>query len=695
MKPYIGLALVLAAGLVSPRQSEGLTIYRIGGQHLDPPEQCSEPNVDCVQLAFEEVADEARFGRLELLETDGGVLRPMRLDPKVSQTPLVRGREHGQVRAIDHYGLLEDPQLDLLMDGDVDTAYQGIEQQYTSGCNWTGVGENIRDGFSRACKPMWIKLGGLFYIEKLVLQPTPEFFNERFIPALLVGTNDAPPERTQTTLDLDPKHGTRGGVAGRQRAGSDQFVDFDVIHDIRENTTSLLELDMPDEAISEIVITGPSLTNWEIAELEIFGNGAAAVANFQTQPIPIGCGEADRLDCVPEFPSALGELSWAGEVPADATLDLTVRAGDDDDPNSYWRWTFRGNERTPLNEQGRLLRRGEYDALESGERAGINPDHDNWEFWVPPLDFMQGQADLVSEKPRKFVQFRGDFASHVRGGAGARLDFLQFSVSSPPVATSVVAEIAPARVNLGETTTFRYRLKPVVGQDDVGFDSIEISTPAAPESVDSLYIGTRALGPGQFDCWPVDEAGRCYDAERSSFVVRLPEDARVDLDLSFEVITVVFQSQVFRVGTVFAGRVFDSTRPLEVRQRVTAGDADPLADSNTLTVQPEQVGMKTIQALRVSPFTPNGDGINDVLALEFVLVNVGDGVPVSVEVFALNGQRVAVVPVAATGSGRFPAQWTGRDESGDLVPPGLYLVRLEVASDRESQAAVAAVPVVY
>ena len=60
-------------------------------------------------------------------------------------------------------------------------------------------------------------------------------------------------------------------------------------------------------------------------------------------------------------------------------------------------------------------------------------------------------------------------------------------------------------------------------------------------------------GPGEFDGEPVDAAGRCYDAERASFVVRLPEDERVDLDLSLEVITVVFQSQVFKVGTVFAG----------------------------------------------------------------------------------------------------------------------------------------------
>ena len=115
----------------------------------------------------------------------GVSLRPVRLDPAVNQTPLVRSREHGRIRGSDWWGWFDDPQLELLMDDDLDTAYQGIKSSFTAGCgNWTGVEENIWGGFFGACKPMWIKLGELFYIEKLVLQPTPEFFNERFIPAL-------------------------------------------------------------------------------------------------------------------------------------------------------------------------------------------------------------------------------------------------------------------------------------------------------------------------------------------------------------------------------------------------------------------------------------------------------------------------------------------------------------------------------
>ena len=61
----------------------------------------------------------------------------------------------------------------------------------------------------------------------------------------------------------------------------------------------------------------------------------------------------------------------------------------------------------------------------------------------------------------------------------------------------------------------------------------------------------------------------------------------------------------------------------------------------------------------------------------------------------LSGSRIARVPVPVVGSGRFPAAWDGTDGRGALVPPGLYLLRLEVETDRGSDAALATVPVVY
>ena len=62
-------------------------------------------------------------------------------------------------------------------------------------------------------------------------------------------------------------------------------------------------------------------------------------------------------------------------------------------------------------------------------------------------------------------------------------------------------------------------------------------------------------------------------------------------------VEVEFQAEVFQVGTVFSGRVFDSQLPHEVRQRITAGNADDLAESNTLSV-----GLRTVA-------NPSGQGI--------------------------------------------------------------------------------------
>lgn len=119
-----------------------------------------------------------------------------------------------------------------------------------------------------------------------------------------------------------------------------------------------------------------------------------------------------------------------------AAIDLSMRSGDDTDPNLYWRLTFRGAERSRLDHKGKPLTRRSYKSLEGGEKGGIAPDHENWEFWTPPLAFDTGRSDLAGTKPRRFVQFKADFNS-TRGEAGSRIDYLQFEVSHPPVASEV------------------------------------------------------------------------------------------------------------------------------------------------------------------------------------------------------------------------------------------------------------------
>ena len=629
-----GLVLILAG------PGDSLTIYRLGGEDLSVPEAANEVGVDFVQLSWADVDDDL-FGGSNQLETTGSLI-PVRLDPGVNLTPLIRERG-GRIQLNNSYGWQDQPSLDFMFDGDYGTAYQGVRGDQSG---------------SQYLKGIWIDFAGLFPIRRVVLQPTPKFLNERFVKSYIIGTNDGDLRKRGTR---EYRHYWRGG----------KFFDFDVVYNVTENRTPVLDLELPDVPIAEMLVESPS-GDWEIAELEIYGDGYAARANYVSNIFDLG-GR-----------SSLGDLTWSGSEDPGAGIELSMRTGDDEDPNSYWRLTFRGEERSQFDHDGNPLNRRSYNRLEGGEKGGIAPDSENWEFWTAPLEFDAGRSDLVGGKPRRFVQIKADFFS-TKGSAGSSLDYLQFEVSTPPVASEVMAEISPLKARLGETTSFTYKLLPQIQGDDIGFDSIQITTPLAPVSVDEVRIGSSVLSPGEFDVTP-------YDGK--SFAVHIP---RVDLQLSGELIEVVFQSEVFKVGTVFAGKVYDSEKPLEVRQRVTEGDADPLVEGNSLSVSPTRVSARAIQALIVSPFTPNGDSINDVLEIEYDLVNLSGAVPVELGVYNLAGERVAAIEIDDTrgrDSGRFTATWDGR-EGNQLQPPGIYLVRLKVEADEETDIAVASVPVVY
>lgn len=615
-------------------ESNALTIYRIGGENLPSP--AIDAPFKFVQLAWKEV-NESQHGRADLLDIAPDFIEPQRLDPTANLTPLIRERG-GTIKSNDGYGWKSEAQLDFLFDGDPNTAYLGSGGQYSIG--------NL--------KAIWIDLAGVFSIQRIRLSPSPRFMNERFLERFSIGTNDGDPR----------KDGTRE----RRLYWRGAFMDFEVPLEFIENTTSILDLELPDTPVRNIVFQAP-IGNWEIAEFEIYGEGYVQFASYTSNIIDLGSS------------ATLGSLSWSGHRDPGAVVELRMRSGDDADPNSYWRYTFRGNERSRFDQSGNLLTRDSYENLEGGEKAGITPDQENWEFWTPPLDFEAFQAELVGARPRRFLQFKVDFQAR-RSESGGRLDYLQFAVSQPPVVSQVLAEIVPAQVEARKITRFTYKLLPQLQKDDLGFDSIEIHTPIRVVKVDSVRIGG------------VGERFEVVQQNEESFVVQIP---RIDVQRTGELIEVVFQAEVFKFGTVFSGKVFDSARPHEVRQRITPGNADDLAESNSLSVALSRVGEEAIQDLRLSAsvFTPNGDGINDELKIEYDLVNVEGAVPVVLDLYDLTGKRVREVSIDKTTSGRFSVTWDGADAEGVVLPPGIYLLRLGAETDEKVDTIVRTVSLVY
>jgi hypothetical protein len=68
--------------------------------------------------------------------------------------------------------------------------------------------------------------------------------------------------------------------------------------------------------------------------------------------------------------------------------------------------------------------------------------------------------------------------------------------------------------------------------------------------------------------------------------------------------------------------------------------------------------------------------------IEFDLLNVAGSAEVAVVLYDLRGRRIGEVFRGPARSGQFHTAWDGRDQAGVLLDPGIYILRLEVETDR-------------
>ena len=148
-------------------------------------------------------------------------------------------------------------------------------------------------------------------------------------------------------------------------------------------------------------------------------------------------------------------------------------------------------------------------------------------------------------------------------------------------------------------------------------------------------------------------------------------------DDSFKQLEVVFDVPVLRFGTEFSSWVFNSEDPDKIRQQVRPGNATFRFSGDVLAVK-TPVGGDLLVDVEVgpNPFTPNGDGLNETLAISYKLREVAVDRPVSVHIYNLAGRLVAELPPMPSRSGRFQQEWNGNDANGQQVAPGIYLYEL-------------------
>ncbi len=289
-------------------------------------------------------------------------------------------------------------------------------------------------------------------------------------------------------------------------------------------------------------------------------------------------------------------------------------------------------------------------------------DGEAWPEWhrVPAWDLAKvGEGVALTEpEPARFVQYRA--VMETRDPLRTpRLAQVAVAFGEQLFAEEVTGAIAPQRPVLGEETVFTYTLDVEIGPEDLGFDQVHIGLPGAVQQV-------------RFDGLALPEDG--YEAGWDDEGIRLALGAEHRV------------SRSGRLEVEFASVLLRPT--LAVRTAIALGDSAnrqnvrPVAEDAWTLVGEGVVGRalpRTGVSVRPNPF----NAASGPAQIQIDLAKVQHPQALTVALYDLAGRRVQVLwdgqPAAA---GRKRLAWDGRDESGRLVAPGHYLLRVEIDADR-------------
>ena len=407
--------------------------------------------------------------------------------------------------------------------------------------------------------------------------------------------------------------------------------DLRLFRTVERNDDPVVDIDVPLQFVRFIEVKQLIRGEWEIDEFEVFGEGFASAASYTSKVFDEG------------RPAVFGSIIWAKKTigePAKVSAAVSTRSGGTPDPSDSLKWS--GWSR-PYS-------------------AGV-------------------RMQIASPSPRQYWQFRVLFQSRDILSA-ATVDSIAVEVS-PALADDVVGEVWPQDAVIGQATELTYWVR---SYNSSGFDRLDIETPAPVEVIRSVQIDGTDVA---WDKEDIEEEDGDISGVRISFP-RITGDDRL--------LRVVFESIALHYNTVFVGRVFDTQRPQNLPQTLVPGDVgdDPVAVGDDLSVT-TRVADNRIYFLEAAPapFTPNGDDVNDQAIITYDIVNLIGGTPVSVQIYDLAGRLRRVIYSDLDISGRYQRVWDGADDNGQMVSPGVYLVRVEVATDAGKESKTAIVPLVY
>ncbi len=419
-----------------------------------------------------------------------------------------------------------------------------------------------------------------------------------------------------------------------------------------------LDLSFPPTKVRFFRLRSTGERGFQMGDLEVFGVGVTPFAQYISHVIDLG--EAANF----------GPIDVYSRINGTAQAQFSTKTGFVAEDSLYFR-------QTGIPGEVEEVALADFDRTLDPSYAGVVRENDrDWSAWSPPYA-ERINASIHSPDNRRYLQFQFKLLSGSLLDK-AVIDSVVFNYTVPALADSVIAEISPATAILGRENEFTYYLRSVVSSGNRGFDTVIIHTPFAARAT-----GVRVDGVEIDNFTTASDLGRLQ--------VSFPDQR---ITRSGQEVAVRFASLVTVSGTEFRAEVADSQSDA-FPQRVAFGDAVAEAADNTLVVSARiDDELFTGVVFSSAVITPNGDGINDQITLDYILLKATHEVEVEVVVYDLSGQPVHRLYQARDRSGPNQVSWDGRDDAGAVVP-GMYLLRLKAATDAGIATQMRSIAVVY
>ena len=319
----------------------------------------------------------------------------------------------------------------------------------------------------------------------------------------------------------------------------------------------------------------------------------------------------------PSMPINVGQIRWQADRPERTGIELQVRGATTEGAEEPW---------------GRVAAHTDGEFFYSGDE---------------PVVRFAYRANLTNSAP---------FVSPV-------LKRIAIDYDSVLVAQQLMAEVVVSNsLRKGEEAALIYRVEITAGVDDYGVDLLRVQGPLL--RVTAVRVDGRELVPTESYTW-------APTPDREGMLIELVPSEQINA-----MATVEIEGQALFVRDKTAMRFAAGNKAQGDRDGYVNWQQGQEMPGATWTVLAAGTPLQLLGEVQVGPrpFSPFAD---EYARFAFVVGNIEEGREVVLKIYNLAGRPVR--QLAQTGSARtYQFEWDGRDGSGRVVGPGLYLYEVGI-----------------